>query len=46
MTNGLWVLIIGYHIINGQASGPTPYVNIVLIAIMAVLFFTQSSKND
>ena len=46
MTNGLLVLIIGYHIINGQASGPTPYVNIVLITIMAVLFFTQSSKND
>jgi len=46
LTNTLWVIIIGYHILNGQASGPTPYVNIVLIAILAVLFFTQSNKSN
>ena len=46
LTNTLWVIIIGYHIFNGQASGPTPYVNIVLIAILAVLFFTQSNKSN
>ena len=42
----LWVLIVGYHILMGQVSGPTPYVNIVLIAIISILFFTQSSKSE
>ena len=41
----LWVLIVGYHILMGQVSGPTPYVNIVIIAIISILFFTQSSKS-
>ena len=42
----LWVLIVGYHILMGQVSGPTPYVNIVIIAIISILFFTQSSKSE
>ena len=42
----LWILIVGYHILMGQVSGPTPYVNIVIIAIISILFFTQSSKSE
>jgi hypothetical protein len=42
----LWVLIVGYHILMGQVSGPTPYVNIVIISIISILFFTQSSKSE
>ena len=45
LANALWFLIIGFHILTGQASGPTPYVNIVLIAVIGILFFTQSNKS-
>ena len=45
LVNALWFLIIGLHILTGQASGPTPYVNIVLIAVIGILFFTQSNKS-
>ena len=40
----MWFLIIGFHIITGQAGGATAYVNLVLEAILAVLFFMQSKK--
>ena len=46
LAGSLWVLIVGYHILMGQVSGPTPYVNIVIIAIISILFFTQSSKSE
>ena len=42
----MWFLIIGYHIMTGQAGGATAYVNIVLEAILAVLFFMQSRKSE
>ena len=42
--NVLWFLIVGYHIMTGQAGGATAYVNLVLEAILAVLFFMQSKK--
>ena len=42
----MWFLIIGYHIMTGQAGGATAYVNIVLEAILAVLFFMQSKKSE
>jgi hypothetical protein len=42
----LWEIIVGYHILKEQVSGPTPYVNIVIIAIISILFFTQSSKSE
>jgi len=45
LANAFWFLIIGFHILTGQASGSTPYVNIVLIAVICILFFTQSNKS-
>ena len=43
---GMWFLIVGYHIMTGAASGTTAYVNIALMAILAVLFFMQSKKTE
>ena len=40
----MWFLIIGYHIMTGQAGGATAYVNLVLEAILAALFFMYSKK--
>ena len=42
----MWFLIVGYHIMTGAASGATAYVNIALMAILAVLFFMQSRKSE
>ena len=42
----MWFLIVGYHIMTGRAGGATAYVNIALIAILAVLFFMQSRKSE
>ena len=42
----MWFLIIGYHIMTGQAGGATAYVNLVIEAILAVLFFMQSRKSE
>ena len=42
----MWFLIIGYHIMTGQAGGATAYVNLVLEAILAILFFMQSRKTE
>ena len=42
----MWFLIVGYHIMTERAGGATAYVNIVLIAILAVLFYMQSRKSE
>ena len=42
----MWFLIIGYHIMTGQASGPPAYGNIVIIGIFAILFFMYSRKSE
>ena len=42
----MWFLIVGYHIMTGVASGATAYVNIALMAILAVLFFMRSRKTE
>ncbi len=42
----MWFLIIGYHIMTGQAGGATAIVNAVLVAILAVLFYMQSRKSE
>ena len=42
----MWFLIVGYHIITGQAGGATAYVNIVLMAIFTALFFMKSKKSE
>ena len=44
--NAMWFLIIGYHIMTGQAGGATAIVNAVLVAILAVLFYMQSRKSE
>ncbi|MBF89909.1 MAG: hypothetical protein CMG75_09730 [Candidatus Marinimicrobia bacterium] len=46
VTNCLFVLIIGYHIISGQASGAPAYGNIVFTAVLAILFFVYSKNTD
>ena len=42
----MWFLIVGYHIMTGRAGGATAYVNIALIAILAVLFYMPSRKSE
>ena len=42
----LWLLILGYHIMTGQAGGSTAYINAVLFIIFALLFFMYSKKSD
>ena len=42
----MWFLIVGYHIMTGAASGATAYVNIVIMAILAIMFFMQSRKTE
>ena len=42
----MWFLIVGYHIMTGAASGATAYVNIALMAILAVLFFMKSKNSE
>ena len=42
----MWFLIVGYHIMTGQAGGATAYVNLVIEAILAVLFFIKSRKTE
>ena len=44
--HAMWFLIVGYHIMTGQAGGATAYVNLVLEAILAILFFMQSRKSE
>ena len=42
----MWFLIVGFHIMTGQAGGATAYVNLVIEAILAILFFTKSRKSE
>ncbi len=46
ITNSLFVLIIGYHILSRQATGAPAYGNIVFTAVLAALFFVYSKKTD
>ena len=42
----MWFLIVGYHIITGQAGGAAAYDNLVVEAILAVLFFMRSKQPE
>ena len=42
----MWFLIVGFHIMTEKAGGATAYVNIVLIAILSILFFMKSRKTE
>ena len=44
--HAMWFLIVGYHIMTGQAGGATAYANIVVIAILGILFFMKSRKTE
>ncbi|MAJ50524.1 MAG: hypothetical protein CMB82_02785 [Flammeovirgaceae bacterium] len=44
ITQAMWVAIIGYHIAIGAAGGPTAYANIVITALLGILFFFYSKK--
>ena len=44
--NAMWFLIVGYHIMTGQAGGAAAYGNLVVEAILAVLFFMKSRKSE
>ena len=39
----LWTLMIIYHVATGAAGGPTAYVNLVITAVFAVLFYMYSN---
>ena len=40
----LWFLLVGFHIMTGQAGGATAYINAAIFVIFAVLFFMYSKK--
>ena len=42
----MWFLIVGFHIITGQAGGATGYANALIFVILAVMFFMQSRKSE
>jgi drug/metabolite transporter superfamily protein YnfA len=39
-----FVVLIGYHLLNGQVAGPTATVNLLLNIIFSALFFVSSKK--
>ena len=44
MAHTTFVVLIGVHLINGQAEGPTPVINIVLNLIFITLYFMARRK--
>ena len=44
MAHTTYVVLIGVHLINGQAEGPTPVINIVLNLIFITLYFMARRK--
>ena len=44
--NIMWLVILGYHMVTGQAAGATAYINAVLFVIFAILFFMYSRKSE
>ena len=44
MAHTTFVVLIGVHLINGQAQGPTPVINIVLNLIFITLYFMARRK--
>ena len=39
-----FVVLISYHLLNGQVSGPTATVNLLLNVVFSVLFYMGSKK--
>ena len=44
ITSLFFVVLIGYHLLSGQVSGPTATVNLLLNIVFSVLFFMSSKK--
>ena len=42
LAHTLWFLTIGFHIVTGQISGATAYINIIITGIFAILYFIKS----
>ena len=41
-----WFLIIGYHILRGDVSGPTAWIKFTLTIVIGILLLTASKKSD
>ena len=39
-----FVILIGVHLINGQAEGPTPLINLALNLLFIILYFNKRNK--
>ena len=44
--HAMWFLIVGYHIMTGQAGGAAAYGNLAVEAVLAILFYMQSRKSE
>ena len=44
MAHTTFIVLIGVHLINGQAEGPIPVINIVLNLIFITLYFMARRK--
>ena len=39
-----FVILIGVHLMNGQAEGPTPLINLALNLLFIILYFSKRNK--
>ena len=44
--HAMWFLVVGFHIMTGQVGGVTAFANIVVIAILGILFFMKSRSTE
>ena len=44
--HAMWFLVVGFHIMTGQVGGTTAWANIVVIAILGILFFMKSRNTE
>ena len=44
--HAMWFLVVGFHIMTGQVGGATAWANIVVIAILGILFFMKSRSTE
>ena len=46
IVQALQILLIVYHMITGQASGPPVYINLVVGIVLVALFYSYSQHED
>ena len=39
-----FVILIGFHLMNGQAEGPTPLINLAFNLLFIILYFSERNK--